>query len=364
MSKALLKIRNAKAEVARLLKEGRYRAGAAETQQRMSLFHDIWKDLWAGTEASYKGKVETYRRKMRLAQRMLYLSVRAVEYELQVPRGTLRRSVLQARTPADMDQIVTQLEAIIGSGNIGGQTPGNRHVEFSLRNTLLQLADRSDLPDGLNTMTDIERFRAILTSPRFAHYDADGVYKGQLIPFSVVPMGTLGIGDPGSVALLTGHECAERTWSIALSLQGTGLTDYNNTHLQLGVLHKNDFYSQWCLPPSDEQGEMQIASVRPSRNLFLDPVWGGDFGTANPSDSDYVISLVDSYFNVSWEDFSSPEYTAGSDTALACRGLYGEYAIFIPAQILNIEYSDGLSLLNVDDIWIRFDYVSAAKQWQ
>jgi hypothetical protein len=364
LSRALLKIRNAKAEVARLIKEGRYRAGNTETQQRMSLFHDVWNDLWVGTEADYKGKLETYRRKMRLAQRMLYLNVRAVEYELQVPRGSLRQAVLQASTPADMDQIVTQLEAVIGAGSIGGQTPGNRHVELSLRQTILQLADRSDLPAGLNTMNDTERFRAILAEPRFAHYDSDGVYDGQLIPFSIVPMGTLGMGDPGTVAVLSGQECAERTWSIAVSLQGTDLTGDDTTHVQIGVLHKNDFYSQWCLTPSEEQGEMQVASVRPARNLFLDPVWGGDFGTANPTDSDYVISLVDAYFNVSWEDFSSPDYSAGSDTALACRGLYGEYAIFLPAQILDIDGSGGLSLLNVDDIWLRFDYVSAAKQWQ
>ncbi|MDY0000921.1 MAG: EB domain-containing protein [Polyangia bacterium] len=364
LSQALLKIRNAKAEVARLIREGKYRAGAAETQQRMSLFHDVWKDLWAGTEADYKGKVEEYRRKMRLAQRMLYLAVRAVEYELQVPRGSLRQSVLQARSPADMGQIVTQLEAIIGAGNIGGQAPGNRHVEFSLRETLLQLADRSDLPAGLNTMNDTERFRALLTDARYAHYDAEGVYDGQLIPFSLVPMGTLGIGDPGTVALLTGQECAERTWSLAVSLRGTDLTDDSSTHLQIGVLHKNDFYSQWCLTPSTGQGEMQVASVRPARNLFLDPVWGGDFGTATPVDSDYVISLVDAYFDVTWEEFSAPEYSAGSDTAFACRGLYGEYAIFLPAQILDIDHSGGLSLLKVEDIWLRFDYVSAARQWQ
>lgn len=364
LSRALLKLRNAKAEVSRLLKEGRYRANAVATQTRMSLFHDVWKDLWAGSVTDHQGKVETYRRKMRLAQRMLYLAVRAVEYELQVPQGSLRQAVLEARAPADLDQVVTQLNAVIGAGNIGGQSPGNRHAEFSLKENLLQLADRSDLPPELNTMSDTERFRAMLASPRFAHHNAQGEYDGQLVPFSLAPLGTLKLGDPGTIHLLTGAECAERTWSVTASLQGTDLTDDNNTYLQVGVLQKNDFYSQWCLNPTAEQGEVQLASVRPARNLFIDPVWGGDYGATNPSESEYVISLVDAYFNVSWNDFTSPDYDAGSDTALACRGLYGEYAIFLPAQILNIDDSGGLHLRRVDDIWLRFDYVSAAKQWQ
>jgi len=349
---SMVKIRNAKAEVARLIKEGTSRVNRVANQSRMSLFHDLWNDLWTGTESDHKGKVEAYRRKMRLAQRMLYLAVRAVEYELQVTRFSLRQGVLAARTPGELDQLVTQLNAIIGAGNIGGQSPGNRHVELSLKENLLQLSDRSDLADGLNTMTDTERFRAMLMSKRYAHFNANNEYDGQLIPFSVAPLGTIGT------------ECAERHWSVAVSLQGTDLTDDNTTYLQMGLLQKNDFYSQWCLTPDQEQGEMQLASVRPARNLFQDPVWGGDYGVANPTDSAYVIALVDAYFNVPWEEFTQATYTDGSDTALACRAIYGEYAIFIPAQIISMEGSSGLMLRNVDDIWLRFDYVSAAKQWQ
>lgn len=364
LSRSVLRLRNAKAQVARLLKEGNYRSAAAATQTRMSLLHDVWSDLWTGTMTDYQGKVETYRRKMRLAQRMLYLAVRAVEYELQVPRTTLRQSVLDARSPDDLDQVVTQLNAVIGAGNIGGQTSGNRHVELSLKDNLLQLSDRSDLSPALNTMTDTQRFRSMLVDPRYAHHNAAGVYDGQLIPFSLAPLGTLALGDPGTIHLLTGAECAERTWSVTVSLQGTDLTGDNTTYVQLGVLQKNDFYSQWCLTPGEDQGEVQLASVRPARNLFLDPVWGGDFGASTPSESEYVISLVDAYFNVTWDTFAGADYSDGSDMALACRGLYGEYALFLPSQILSIDDSDGLHLRRIDDVWVRFDYVSAAKQWQ
>ena len=30
---------------------------------------------------------------------------------------------------------------------------------------------------------------------------------------------------------------------------------------------------------------------------------------------------------------------------------------------MSMNGSSGLALRNIDDIWLRFDYVSAAKQW-
>ena len=37
---------------------------------------------------------------------------------------------------------------------------------------------------------------------RHAVFDKDGNYEGQLIPFSVMPLGVLGLGDPGTISLL------------------------------------------------------------------------------------------------------------------------------------------------------------------
>jgi hypothetical protein len=212
----------------------------------------------------------------------------------------------------------------------------------------------------------LKSVRAILTSSRFAHYDKNGNYQGQLIPFSIAPLGVIGLGEaPGTIKLLTGSECAERIWYVTLSLQGENLTDYNSTYTGIELLHKNSFYSQWCLEPAEGQGDVQSASVRPARNLFKDPVWGsGNYGTTSTADSEYVVAPVDAYHNISWEEFQSPEFHDGHSEALACRGLYGEYAVFFPAEILSIDGSQGLLLNHVDDIWLRFDYVSAAKRWE
>lgn len=366
LSASILKIRNGQSEVKRLIKEGRIRMSGVESRSRTSLMHDIWKDLWDASVAGSKGKIQDYRKKMRLAHRMTYLALRAVEYELQLSPAesqSLRAQVLSATTPSQLADVVIQLDTTISAGNISGQPAANRHVELSLRDHLLQLADRTDLKTGLHTMTPTERFQKLLSSPRYASYDEEtGEYRGQLIPFSLAPMGVIGLGQPGSISLLTGTECAERNWGISVAVQGEELVEDQSTYSQVGILQKNDFYSQWCSAPDDENG-LQRASVRPVRNLFKDPQWGGSYGSASPNDSEYVIALIDAYFNVEWADFQAPEYVGGGNETLACRALYGDYALFFPADKISINGSTGLRLENITDVWIRFDYVSAAKQW-
>jgi hypothetical protein len=368
LAASILKIRNAQSEVKRLIKEGTNRASSIELRSRTSLMHDIWKDLWDATVASSKGKVEDYRKKMRLAQRMVYLALRAVEYELQLSPAesqVLREQVLGATTPSDLSDLMLVLDVTISAGNISGQPAANRHVELSLRDHLLQLADRSDLKQGLHTMTPTERFQKLLASPRYASYDEEtGAYRGQVIPFSLAPMGVIGLGQPGTISLLTGTECAERNWGLSVAVQGEDLVDDQSTYSQVGVLQKNDFFSQWCTAPAGgDENTLQRASVRPVRNLFKDPQWGGNYGSASPSDSEYVIALVDAYFNVDWADFQAPEYVGGGNETFACRALYGDYALFFSADKISIHGSAGLHLEHITDVWIRFDYVSAAKQW-
>ncbi len=367
LATALLGIRNGQSEVARLIQEGRHRMDTLQAANRSSLVSEIWQDLWTHTHAGYKGKVEEYRGKMRIAHRMTWLALRAVEYELQLSeaqKSSLRNSVLRAKTPTELAAVANHLNLLISAGNIAGQPAENRHVEFSLKNHLLQLSDRSILDDGKHTMTPEERFQAKLVSPRFSVYDrTTGAYRGQMIPFMIAPMGTLGIGQPGTISLLAGSECAERNWSVSVSLQGEELDSLGSSYTQVGILQKNTFYSQKCVAASGEELPIVSASVRPARNLFLDPVWGGNYGSAAPSDSEYVIALVDAYHNVDWMDFQSPNYGNNANETLAGRALYGEYGVFISAEKLNLEGSSGLRLEGLDDIWIRLDYVSVAKQW-
>ena len=52
---------------------------------------------------------------------------------------------------------------------------------------------------------------------------------------------------------------------------------------------------------------------------------------------------------------------ASKEPRLAGRGLYGDYAIFFPADSLAIGSNEGLVLPQVEDILLRLDYVSVAR---
>ena len=57
----------------------------------------------------------------------------------------------------------------------------------------------------------------------------------------------------------------------------------------------------------------------------------------------------------------SDSYFNGSSRELAGRGLYGDYALFIPAESLSRAGGAGLDLSRLDDVLVRFDYVSVAR---
>jgi hypothetical protein len=362
LAQALLKFSNAKQELKRLIAEGKRRVEGEQARQNTSLVNDIWSDLYELEQSEARGKIEAYRRDMRLAQIVVYLAVRAVEYEFQVT-SALRDDVLAATTPAELEDVVDQLKAETGTVTIAGQSPEGLHVVFSLKDNLLQLASMEEWPEGEHRLTDTERFRLMLSSPRYASYDAGGVYRGQLIPFSLAPLGTLDLGDPGTIGLLTGSDCAERTWSVNLVIQGPDIVDDGSTFTRVDLMHRNTFYSQWCLEPGEDQGPMQSASVRPSVNLFKDPVWGSDYGETDTTQSDYTRTRIEAYFNKTREEFEAEDYQQGAKEELATRALYGEYALFFPAEFLATESTDGLHLDRIEDILLRIDYVSAAKVW-
>lgn len=361
LTQAIVKMQNAKRTVARLMTEAHRRVKHTQGRERASLFNNIWNDLWEGKKEDHRGAVVDHAKNMRLAQRMLYLAVRAVEYEWQVT-STFRAQVLAATTPAQLKTVLDAIKTEIATGNIGGQSPEDRHAELSLRDQLMQLADRTEWPDGYHKMTPTERFRMMLTDRRYAHFSAQGEYLGQLVPFTIAPLGVLGLGEAGAIPLLTGAECAEKLWSVNMTLHGEKLVDGDQGYVSIQLLQKNTFYSQWCSTPTAGQSELQMSSVRPSRNLFKDPVLGGTFGSSNTDDSEYLRALVDAYFNVSREELEK-DYTLGASNELASRGLYGEYAIFFPKEQLAVDGKKGLHLERIDDILLRIDYVSAAKAW-
>lgn len=303
--------------------------------------------------------------RMRRARRAMYLAVLTVEYEYQF--SSLERSaVLAATVPDELEGVLARLRDEVRRGApSGGGNPTELLTVVSLRRNLLQLADRKD--DGRrHELSQSERFRRIVSSPKFAVYDDDGRYVGQEIPFTIQPFGALRLGDAGAIPLLSGLNCAERLWSVNASVLGSDLMNRTDTTIvSLQIRKRNTFSSQWC--DGRESSEAQVATTRPSRNLFVDPFsansWGADRELSQLTDTREVTGFsratVQARINVTQEELERESFSDGDSTALAGRGVFGDYTLFIPATAQSIEGSAGLRLENVEDVLIRLDYVAA-----
>jgi hypothetical protein len=317
--------------------------------------HDFWFDE----------SVDTYRSRMRIARRLVYLATRAVEYEFQASL-TAREAALAAEIPGDLEGVLNELRSIAATRSIEGSRPADLKIVLSLRDQILQLGDLSlTQPEGWHRLTDRDRFRLLLRSQNYATYDDDGVYVGQTLPFSLAPLGALGLGEEGGVQVFAANDCAERLWDVNASVIGDDLLRgiEDASFIRIDLLKSNTFYSQWCA--GDRDDPFQAASVRPSRNLFREPSDEVRFGeTLARSDEGVQMSRarIEAYINVDRAGLEADAFASGATSELAARGLYGEYALFLPAGVLSgSPDDDGLVLDRVDDILIRLDYVSVAR---
>jgi hypothetical protein len=358
LAQNVVEFRNLKDDVRGLCAEG-HAALENELNRRVDpLVTDFW----------LADRVEQYRAYLRQARRAVYLAVLATEYEFQFSSSERTRA-MSAAGAAELQEVIDNLRTVALTGTVGGASPANLFTVLSLGSHLLQIADRSTLPDGWHALSPAERFRTWLNSPVHAVYDAAGEYLGQEVHFTLAPLGTIGIGDPSGIPILAGTDCAERLWSVNASLQGTDLFVGGGTFTRVVLRKRNTFYSQWC----DDAGradEFQMASTRPSRNLFLDP-YGPEASltpatpTPDTTSVDEVNAFsnarISAYFNISRAELEDESYFNGDSQELAGRGLYGDYALFFPAETLSTDGGDGLVLTRVDDALLRFDYVSVAR---
>jgi hypothetical protein len=314
----------------------------------------------------YNEDLNNYERKFRLARRAAYLAVRAVEYEYQMS-STYRTDVLQAETPLDLEQVLTELRQASNTNSVGGARPAELTRVVSLKDHLLQLGDRSqNTPAGWHRLSSTERFRKMLVDPDYEVYQ-DGVFVGRSIPFSIAPLSVLDRGNYQGIPIVSDNSCAERLWSLNATILGDEDKVFGglNPSVDVDVKKRNTFYSNYC---DSARGDFQVASVRPTRNLFREPGVGeGISSVTGQSEADgYSKARIQARLNVSAQDLSSDSYTDGASSELATRGLYGEYALFIPAISLaptsnGQPTGDGLVLNQVDDILLRIDYVSVAR---
>jgi hypothetical protein len=328
-------------------------------------------------------RLTDYAAAMSQARRVTYLAERAVEYEYQASL-TDRATILSAQTPDQLASVLEDLHNTSGTLGINGNRPSNLKVILSLRDQLLQLYDASHIPANEQTLSPSDRFKVLLRDPRFAVYSS-GTYAGQSIPFSLAPLGALN-GNALGIPVLSSTDCAERVWSVNASIEGSQALERGSatTFARVDLLKKNTFFSQWCgTPPQGSTAgtQFQVASVNPSHNLFLDPMYGpsvqGSATGVAPSDSVPSEIALDSrariqaYFNIPQATFEEDSYENGETSELAARGLYGDYALFFSSDVLSLPqvdangaitgYTDGLDLTQIDDILLRIDYVSVAQ---
>lgn len=357
LSHEIVELQELKRELRRTVEQGQ-RALQNELERTVSpLQIDFWLDE----------KIDGYDDRFRIAQRAAYLAVRAVEYEFQASLDQ-RADVLKSTKPSQLEGVLTDLQSYTSTGTVAGGAPDDALTVVSLRDHLLQLADRSNFPEGFKDLPPQQRFRMFLNSPSHAVYDSEGEYLGQELPFSLGPVGSFDHGDAKGVSLLTGTDCAERVWSINASLQGDELYEGSDTTFSRIVLRKrNTFYSQWCAS-GDRDDEVQVASTRPERNLFVDP-YAAEYSKTAATESvgtgsgerGFTNARISAYFNVPRAEMEDESYFNGDSQELAGRGLYGDYALFFPKETLAEDGGNGLRLENIEDVLLRFDYVSVAK---
>jgi hypothetical protein len=318
--------------------------------------------------------IDTFIGAMHQAKRVTYLAERAVEYEYQASLAA-RQDILTAATPGQLAAVLSDLKSTSGTRSIGGHRPSSLKIVLSLRQHLMQLFDSRKAKSGEQNLSDVERFRLLLSDRRFAAYEG-GQYVGQRIPFSLTPLQALG-GDTKGISIFGATDCAERLWSVNASILGGQDLQRGSdasSFARVDLLKANTFFSQWCSSDTDEP--FQVASVRPSRNLFRDPEYGlsgaispGGGGAQNEISS-FSRARIQAYFNVARSQLESDDFANGDTSELASRGLFGDYALFFPAGVLSVasadphgavSYSDGLNLGAIDDILLRLDYVSVAR---
>ena len=373
LSVAQNQLQEDEASVQQLLSEGRQALAAVSSGVTVDPAFDFW----------LSSDIQTFQKDFALAQRTTYLAVRAAEYEFQAslvdsnaanPGTTYTSEVLAAQLPQQLTSVVNSLLEVTGTGQVDGNRPSNLTVIISLRDALFQLADESKVPADKHVLTSGQRFEELLASRKYAMYDSSGSYLGQQIPFSLAPLGapTFGQTNTQSIPIFAAGSCAERIWSVFAAIEGSDnlfIGSDSTPFAQINLLKSNTFYSQWCSTPSPDGTPFQKSTVNPSINLFEDPEQGAPgqtsaFGIGN-ADVTYTPARLDAYFNVTATALAQQAYANGQDNELATRGLYGDYAVFLPASELSqpgvAGPSTGLDLNGIDDILLRIDYVSVAK---
>jgi hypothetical protein len=313
------------------LQEGKSVLAQEKASPVMSLGHQFW----------VNEKVDQYSKEFEWSRRLVFMAMRAVEYEFQQSLP-YRAQIVSATTPAQLQDAVIGLQQEQGSRTINRRRPSEASVVLSLRDDVLAVADHSDVAAGERNWTASQRFASRLYDSRYGYRDSNGTYLGQAIPFTLGPTGVLAT------------RCGERLWRATATVQGDGI-EQSAPGASVLLLKRNTFASQYCQgkAPTTAGGpaapQMQVGVIHTSADLFR-PGSEVDLSDANQ----FTASLLYPWFNIPRTQFYSTAYQQGSSEELAGRGLYGDYVLLFPKEVLD----DGFALDKVEDVLLRLDYLS------
>jgi hypothetical protein len=289
--------------------------------------------------------VDRFKRELEWARRLTFLAMRAVEYELQQSID-LRKDILSAKHPDELESALRVLKQEQGGRTINRRRPEQSSLVVSLRDDILQIADRSNAAAGERNWTPAMRFKGRLSDPEYAVFDDNGAYLGQGVRFNLRESGVLET------------RCGERMWRVTATVQGDGLSPLE-PGTSLLLLKRNTAMSQYCQGKAPmgrrRPRQYQVSSIRSSSELLK-----GNPGKAEDVQGFSAAALYP-WFNVRRFDFYGADYQKGSSEELAGRGLYGDYILIFPKQILVPSTSpprDAFPLDNVEDVLFRIDYLS------
>ena len=273
----------------------------------------------------------SYKRDFAWAKRLVYLAMRAVEWDEQLSLG-LRQNILDATSTDDLDIVLGVLAAHLGDRYVHGHSPDPNPAVVSLAADVLGY-------DDPNPAVRAARLREYVRDRGHRVTDSNGNVLGQGVWFVL---------SPDMVPDLD-VRCGERLSTVTAHVDTEQASVPPRAWIRL--FKRNTFSSQWCDgAPNPDLGAAQTATMRPANNLFVADVSEPFTATSTLTPADIQAPV-----NADRELLYGEGYAEGASTELAGRGMYGQYLLLFPAT------SDDIDLSAIQDVRLRFGYLSVAR---
>ena len=338
------RLRNARDEVRSLVATAKAERGAIPTEAGAPrLAHERWLDP----------ALEALVAETRRAKRYVYLYARLAEYLKQTPHTGLREDALRKRTVSDLMAHYVYIDKSLGTRlTAGGRSPEEGVRVVSLCG--LMTTPAGEVYDEDAECTDDEAralFRSLLTSDEHVakvHPLTGKIGQwGQLVPFALRPS-----DNEETMA-------AERLNLVSVMFDVAAGSAFSTSNPgKVALLQQNRFESQWeSAGGVSRPTQLQEGSTRPCKNLLNDEQYA-ECSAGSLQAAGLTPNPAASGNGTSWEASTVSTVAASFHVGhqLKSRGLYSDYARFLPSGLL-----DDLNVDNLSDIRLRFDFVGVQQ---